>query len=281
MHVSDKLVAAVHEDDINAARQAIAEGADVNYEDEDGDTPLMTASWLGQLDMVKLLLEHKANPNHWAHGENPFQRAAAGGRRNVYEYLKNIVSDEVRKSADEKLLQRGELQRSRTSDPNVDDFIYEAAQGHMEQVEVALSAGADVNAFNSKGRTALHYAALYGHLPLVQMLLGNGANVDLRSEDEDATALIIVAGSDFVHDHGAIIRALLAAGADVDAPDSNGRTPIMHAVGKGIAGDVGAVAALLEAGADLNILDSEGSTAADIAVLRKRDDEMLKMLSVR
>jgi ankyrin repeat protein len=283
MHASDQLVTAVHDGDINAVRRALAAGADVNYEDEDGDTPLMTASYLGQLDIVKLLIKRGADPNHWSQGDNPLRRAAAGGRRDVYEYLQHAVSDDTCQSADDKILRKGELQREREADPYVDEFIRNAAQGNLVEVKAAIASGAKLNSFNSNGCTALHYAAYYGQLPAVQMLLDSGANVDLRSEESGAlgrgaSALWIAAGSDYVRDHGEIIRALIAAGADVDAQDLDGQTPLMRAVDKGFSGYPGAIAALIEAGASLDIVDIKGRTAVDIAVLRERSDEIVKMV---
>ncbi len=58
-------------------------------------------------------------------------------------------------------------------------------------------------------------------------------------------------------------RALLAAGAAVDACDEAGRTPLMHAAH---AGNLPLVVALLTAGADVNASAEGGWTAASLAV---------------
>ena len=283
MHPSDRLFEAVYAGDLSAANDAVAGGADVNYQDEDEGTPLESACHLGRLDIVRFLVEQGADPNHWARGDNPLRSAARGGRRDVYEYLLRIVSDEVHNSANENDLKQGELRREREADPNVDAFIRDAAQGRLAEVRSALAVGANPNAFNSCGCTALHYAAYYGQMSVVEVLLAAGADVDWRSEEsgalgECATALGISAGSDYVSDHGPLIRTLVAAGADPNAQDLNGQTPLMHAVDKGFFGYPDAVAALLEAGASLDVKDSDGRTARDIAALRKHSGEILAML---
>lgn len=62
-----------------------------------------------------------------------------------------------------------------------------------------------------------------------------------------------------------VITAMIAAGADLDAPDENGRTPLMAAAG---GGHVDAVFALLNAGAKLDLRDNERRSARDYALAR-------------
>lgn len=50
-----------------------------------------------------------------------------------------------------------------------------AANGHIETVRLLLDAGADINAHDITGWTALHAGALNGNAPLVSLLLSSGA----------------------------------------------------------------------------------------------------------
>jgi ankyrin repeat protein len=50
----------------------------------------------------------------------------------------------------------------------------------MRAVRVALLEGVDVNAADDKRRTALHFAATKGSIPVLRLLLSSGANVDSR-----------------------------------------------------------------------------------------------------
>jgi len=56
-----KLYDACNEGDINKVQDLIHRGADVNYKDKDGNTPLMIASFVGRLDVVQLLLDSGAD----------------------------------------------------------------------------------------------------------------------------------------------------------------------------------------------------------------------------
>ena len=59
-----------------------------------------------------------------------------------------------------------------------------AMHGYLECIEVLLSHGAEVDAEDSEGNTALHYAMMTGHLSCVQRLLRAGAMKGVTSIDE-------------------------------------------------------------------------------------------------
>lgn len=68
-------------------------------------------------------------------------------------------------------------------------------QARLAIAEALLKAGADVNARQSGGYTALHSAAMHGDLALARLLVENGADLD-QASDEGKTAL------DFAQEHG-------------------------------------------------------------------------------
>ena len=63
-----------------------------------------------------------------------------------------------------------------------------ASQGDKPMVEILLGSGADVNDKNYSSEVALHYAALHGHKEIVQLLLDHKADVNVKN-DAGATAL--------------------------------------------------------------------------------------------
>jgi ankyrin repeat protein len=75
--------------------------------------------------------------------------------------------------------------------------LWFAAQGPRSGLEVArllINAGAEINARGEHGRTALHIAAAWGHLDVVQLLLAHGADPVIR-DDEGLTPAIMAARS--------------------------------------------------------------------------------------
>ena len=81
-------------------------------------------------------------------------------------------------------------------------------RGQVECVEVLLDAGADVNASNRFAETALHQAARNGHTAVVKVLLAHGAEVNVRARGH--TPLFVAASGG----HADTVRALLEDGAD-------------------------------------------------------------------
>src|SRR5213078_3620407 len=119
-----------------------------------------------------------------------------------------------------------------------------AMQGNRDAVTALLKQAADVNAAQGDGMTALHWAAMKNDAELTATLLYAGANVRAKTRIGDYTPLVLAARAG----NGAVIPALVAAGADVNAKTSNGTTPLMFAAASG---SVDAVAALVDKGADL------------------------------
>mgnify|MGYP005989237825 CR=1 FL=1 len=68
-----------------------------------------------------------------------------------------------------------------------------------DRIQMLLDAGADINAKNKDGYTALIVAAEQGHLLLFDLLLNAGANVDAKENVNGYTALIWAVDKDRKH----------------------------------------------------------------------------------
>lgn len=62
---------------------------------------------------------------------------------------------------------------------------YAVWQKHVEAVRLLLVRGADINAIDECGYSALHLAAEHGYLELTQLLLDMGAKVDHRPATDE------------------------------------------------------------------------------------------------
>ena len=93
-------------------------------------------------------------------------------------------------------------------------------------IKAHIDAGTNIDTVDDwTGKTALHYAAEYGHLEIVELLLANGANVN-RRDDDKATPLYFAAVGGFVD----VARLLLDYGADINARDKARESPMDGAV---------------------------------------------------
>jgi ankyrin repeat protein len=91
------------------------------------------------------------------------------------------------------------------------EFERAATSGDVLALEVLLDAGADIDAKDRYGQTALMLTAHRGHLVAVEALLRHGVNLNVTAKfGLSALMLAIVAG------HEAIARALVNAGADLE-----------------------------------------------------------------
>jgi uncharacterized protein len=105
-----------------------------------------------------------------------------------------------------------------------------AAEGHAETVSALTEAGADVNATNALGRTALMFASSYGFLAIVNDLLGHRADPNIVPRDSTGWTALIGAAH---NGHIEVIRALLDHGADVSIKDKQGKTALAWAEAQG------------------------------------------------
>lgn len=112
-----------------------------------------------------------------------------------------------------------------------------AQYGHAEAVSVLAGAG-QLDAANEYGQRALHVASMFGRVDAARALLHAGASLEARDGD-GATPLALAAE----HGRGEVALALLWRGADAAAADAAGATPRDAAAAAGRAD----VAAMLEA----------------------------------
>ena len=99
----------------------------------------------------------------------------------------------------------------------------------VEVVEQHMAYGTDPNDvfippdIPFEGASALHLAVLKSNAPIVQVLLDNGADIEIKAKDVfEATPLIWAAYWGIPE----MVRVLLEAGANINAEDANGFTPL-------------------------------------------------------
>ena len=127
-----------------------------------------------------------------------------------------------------------------------------AQQGDIEAVRTLLQRGEDPNAAQADGLTALHWAALNDELGIAEIVLYAGATVGPVTRVGGYTPLHLASRSG----HGAVVRALLEAGADANAYTTTGVSSL-HFAAQADAAE--AIRALVEHRADVNARDAFSS----------------------
>ena len=125
-----------------------------------------------------------------------------------------------------------------------------AMRGDSAKVRQLLKQGADVNAAQGDGMTALHWAAQRGDLAEAKMLLYAGARLEATTRNGSYTPLHLASRVGKV----GVIKALVQAGANANAvTTSGGATPLHFAAGQG---NPDAITALVDGGAKVDAPDA-------------------------
>jgi ankyrin repeat protein len=128
-------------------KQMLRVTGSLSWVDFTGQTPFLTASLAGDLDVMRLLLEWGADPYTPTFGGTTALMAAAG---------MNWV---------------------------VDQTYDEGPAALLEAVKLCHQLGMDVNAVNSMGLTAVHGAANRGSDDIIQFLVEKGAKLDVKDKE--------------------------------------------------------------------------------------------------
>jgi len=161
---------AVEKGNIEAVKQHLTAGTDVNARDSIGETPLFYAAVDGHKEIAELLIAEGADVNAEGHfRETPLHKAVVMGHKKVTELLIAEGAD-VNAKADESLLFEG------GSTP----LHYATLRNNTEMVELLIAEGADVNAKGDYGNTPLFDAARQGHKEIAELLIDEGADVNAQ-----------------------------------------------------------------------------------------------------
>lgn len=151
----------------------LEKGADVNKEEDDGTAALDVAAAAGRANLVKLLLSRGAVVDHKDRGGHTALVVAAIGAMVTGApafMFKGMWGGEPNEKGEQLLSNIG--------------------NEHKTVIELLLQAHADPNLqADDCGLTALMVAAMSGKVELVQLLLSQGAKIDLKSGDYDALGL--------------------------------------------------------------------------------------------
>ncbi len=150
-----------------------------------------------------------------------------------------------------------------------------AERGDVAAVKSLLKDGADVNAAQGDGMSALHWAADRGDAALAEILLYAGASTSAQTRIGQYTPLHLAGKSG----SAAVASALLKAGADVNGRSTNSGVTALHLAAS--SGNPAVVTVLLDAKADVNAKENEAGQTPLIFAAGLNRVETIKVLLAR
>ena len=207
-------------------------------------TPLHYAVGAGHLDIVASLLARGADPRPYAHWLVRF--CIWRDRADILKVLLDAGLDPTTAELPRSGLTNPAIiallaRHGISCDPNCAEggwppIVFQSRGdrgGSVARIRDLIACGADVNARNHKGQTALHCAAKAGFVAIVSLLLDHGAEVDLKDR-EGQTPLMTASRSTIKNRDGLreVIRILASAGANPDSADRRGHSPRLIATRK-------------------------------------------------
>ncbi|XP_055903120.1 putative ankyrin repeat protein RF_0381 [Eupeodes corollae] len=177
------------------AKMLLSMGANVDAKTKDKKiTALHIACSQTNPDVVKVLLEYKANVNCLVGDVSPLMIAAKRGNASIMKMLiANGASVNLKRN-------------------NGDSVLHILARtSHTDALKVLLENDADVYSTNSEGQTPLHYASCNPNDEIASLLLQNMSHSDLK-DNAGRTPLVLAVKSC----HTSIVKLLLDFGSDIN-----------------------------------------------------------------
>ncbi|CAI8010571.1 Protein fem-1 homolog C [Geodia barretti] len=176
-------------------------------------TPLLAASLMGHLNIVKDLVEAKADVNFVTEGRAGRPALNAACSRGHYEVAEYLLDQGASVNA---------------TDGEQFSALHEATfNGHPRVAKLLIERGADIEKNSNDGSTALMVASAGGDVETVKLLLERRANSSHRLPKWGRTAIHNAAS----RGQAKVVELLLeAADCPIDDQDSAGATPLIMAV---------------------------------------------------
>ncbi len=210
-------------------RLLLAAGADPNARDDVRDTPLSIAVDNGLVGIAKMLIEADGNVDvtSWKHGSTLLAQALRLRDVDMAKMLVDWANVNV---------------RSRWRPNNETALHIAAAWASIEIIRALVQRGADVNAVEEHGWTAICNAAYNKKISVIQFLIDSGADVNAGTRGNALLAGVRSGSID-------VLRFLLNVGADARGTGWHGISALHQAA---LNGRLDMIDALLDAGARIN-----------------------------
>jgi len=226
-HSKSELMVACEEGDIRRVRRLLEESVDIEFRDNSGRSALMFASKAACLEVMRLLIDRRANVEAGNCARHSCLMYAVGAGLQV-ESPASMKKAVDHLEAVKLLLERGAPVNSATS-YGLTALMFAAVSGRVNMVDLLLSRRADVRSSSDIGLTALAMAADYGYADIAQRLL----EADAEPNAPYGARKTVLMGA-AAQAHTGVVRVLLEGRADVNWVSSDGFTALLYAVEHGL-----------------------------------------------
>jgi ankyrin repeat protein len=253
----DELVEACRANDETAVGAILTIGGiDVNCKSSLGVTPLVAAAEGGNIELVKLLLQHNADPNHPStSGNYPLRAAITSGDGECIMALVDAGADLDMETA------RGT------------PLTTAAGLGDVSTISVLVDRGATVDLKTRGGLTPLMLATREDQREAVSCLLQIGANPGLASKDDGKTACDIAEELGLQEVYSLLMQKCIVSSANSALQDSEKRQ-------KDAKRERDAAAAVARQGLAQEAVVAREENAARINIIKAESAELLARLGI-
>lgn len=299
------LLGIANDSDLKLANYLVTKGLSLNDTDTDGKTAFDYAAKSGNLTLLKALKAKGVKHT----GNALFMAAGGGGRRmgkpvnvEVFRYLVDevkiapnakdkdgqtilhlLVKQQEQDEAIQFFLSKG-LDINQTDKDGNSVFMVAAGTKNIDLLKSFLPKVKNINAVNLAGESALTNAIKNGSIEVIEFLINNGANLQIKDKKGQNLAFVLIqshrAGRGFNrggnNDETADkLQLLKSKGLNLSDTPSDKNTLYHIAASKN---DLVALKALNNLGLDINAKNSEGLTALHKSALVSKNDQTLQYL---
>ncbi|XP_065826122.1 transient receptor potential cation channel subfamily A member 1-like isoform X2 [Oscarella lobularis] len=237
------------------------EAVDVNVRGEHERTPLHMASLGEDTDIIDILMANKAYPcSRDGNGLRPIHLASRHGKPHMVNYIIDMVVTHFHYPADQVV--------NFTDDDGMSSLHQAISGGNVPVAKLLLERGCRVFNTDSRAESPFHLACAQGSVPMIETIL-NHCKECIRSlldakDPTGQTALHKAA----IFNHVVVAKFLINKGANINATDDFGRTPLLLSAQ---AGSKDAMQYLLSQGADTDRRDTNNRNFLHLAIMREND----------
>ena len=229
-------------------------------------------SYSEKIEIVKLLLEHNAEPEGKdEYGQDALGIAKARNYKEIVALLEKFKAERIKKQNEYALLEAIRAQDTAKVKlylekkvnpnsllPNGESILnYAVSAQNVAIVKILLEAGANPNTQNELGASALMTAVRYSNDTLLNLLIKHGVNIN-QKDKRGRTALFYAVENN----NASILGILLRAGINLNITDNYDMNAFLYACSTG---NIPACKSLLQSGCQVSGKDLYGTTALHIA----------------